>query len=82
MTITSGETIPATWEFLGGGVMIVSIPQVNITYGASWSFAGDRMNIVTELDPENPTYRDIEFVSNDVFIASKESFSETWSRTE
>lgn len=83
-TATGGDKVPATWEFLEGGTMVVTIEGVGISYGAEWSVDGDRINIVTELDPENPTYRDVEFVSDDVVRMTKaeSDIEETWTRVE
>jgi len=81
-TATGGQKVPATWEFLEGGTMVVSVG--GITYGADWSVDGDRVNIATELDPDNPTYRDVEFVSDDVMRLTKaeSDIEETWTRVE
>lgn len=79
-TATGGQKVPATWEFLEGGTMVVSAG--GITYGADWSVDGNRVNIATELAPESPTYRDVEFVSDDVMRMTKEEsgIEETWTR--
>ena len=79
-TSTNGEKVPATWQFLEGGTMVVQI--ASFSYGAEWSVDGNRVNIATELDPDNPTYRDVEFVSDDVMRMTKEDIEETWARVE
>lgn len=79
-TSTNGEKVPATWEFLEGGTMIIKIGT--FSYGAEWSVEGNRVNIATELAPDDPTYRDVEFVSDDVMRLTKEDIEETWSRVE
>lgn len=81
-TATSGDKIPATWEFLEDGTMIVNVG--GFSYGADWSVDGNRVTIATELDPDNPTYRDVEFVSDDVVKLTKDEgdIEETWSRVE
>lgn len=79
-TSTNGEKIPATWEFLEDGTMIVKIGT--LSYGAEWSVEGNRVNIAAGFDPANPTYRDVEFVSDDVMRMTKEDIEETWSRVE
>ncbi|MCA9930800.1 MAG: membrane lipoprotein lipid attachment site-containing protein [Anaerolineales bacterium] len=79
-TAASGDKVPATWQFLEGGTMVVSVG--GFSYGAEWSIEGSRVNIVTEVAPDDPTYRDIEFVSDDVMKLTKEDIEETWSRVE
>lgn len=81
-TNPQGDKIPATWEFLEGGTMVVTVVPLDITYGAEWSVDGNRINIATELDPENPTYRDVEFVSDDVIRLTKGDTVETWTRVD
>lgn len=82
MTNHNGDQIPAQWTFMQGGIMIVEFPYLGMSYGAEWSIQGNRINIVTELDPNDPTYRDVEFISDDIIILSKEEsgISETWTR--
>lgn len=81
-TSVSGDKVPATWEFLPDGTMVVRIG--GFSYGAEWSLDGNRVNIVTEVAPDDPTYRDVEFVSDDVMRLTKEEgdIEETWSRVE
>jgi len=81
-TSVSGDKVPAVWEFIEGGTMIIRIVGVDISFGATWSVEGNRINIVPELDPERPTYRDVEFVSDDVMKLTKEDIVETWARLE
>lgn len=78
----NGERIPATWEFLEGGTMVVTITPLNTSYGATWTAEGNRINFTTELDPDNPNYREVEFVSEDVIKLSKEDIEETFTRVE
>ena len=82
MTNSNGDKIPAFWSFLDGGVMLVEIPLADVSYGAEWRLEGTRLHITTELDPENPTYRDVEFVSEDLMILTKDEsgIRETWMR--
>lgn len=79
-TAISGDKVPATWEFFEGGTMVVNVGGFN--YGAEWSVDGNRVNIATELAPDDPTYRDVEFVSDDVMTLTKEDIKETWTRVE
>jgi hypothetical protein len=81
-TNANGDKIPATWEFLEGGIMIVEVVGMGFSYGAEWSVEGNRINLVTELAPDDPTYRDVEFVSDDVIKLTKQEsgIEETWSR--
>ncbi len=81
MTNTNGDKIPATWQFLEGGTMLVDAGGL-VSYGATWEVEGNRINIVTELAPDDPTYRDAEFVSDDVVKLTKEDITETWSRVD
>lgn len=78
----NGDPIPATWEFLEGGTMVVKIVGLDIGYGAKWSVEGSRINFTTELAPDEPNYRDVEFVSEDVVKFSKEGIEETFTRVE
>ena len=82
MTNANGDKLPATWTILEGGVMVVEVLMFDVTYGAEWRVEGDRMHITTELDPDNPTYRDIEFVNDDLMILTKDesNIKETWAR--
>lgn len=77
-TTTSGDKVPAVWTFLEDGTMLVAVGP--FAYGAKWSVDGDRLNIVTELSPERPTYRDVEFLSDNVVRLTKEEVVETWTR--
>lgn len=78
----NGDPIPATWEFLEGGTMIVRIMGVDVSYGAKWSTEGNRLNFTSELAPDEPNYRDVEFVSEDVIKLRKEDIEETFTRVE
>lgn len=78
----NGDPIPATWEFLEGGTMIVTITGLGQSFGAKWSAEGNRLNFTTEIDPDNPNYRDVEFVSEDVIKLKKEGIEETFTRVE
>ena len=62
--------------------MVVEITMFDVSYGAEWYIQENRLHITTELDPENPTYRDIEFVSDDVILLTKDEagIKETWTR--
>jgi hypothetical protein len=62
--------------------MVITITGIDISFGATWSVEESRINIVSEIDPENPTYRDVEFVSDDVMKLTKaeSNIVETWSR--
>jgi hypothetical protein len=82
MTNQLGDQIPAYWTYMKDGVMLIEIVGFGYSYGAKWSVEGNRISITTELDPSNPTYRDVEFVTDDVMILTKEekNISETWSR--
>ena len=84
MTNTSGDKILAFWTFIDGGVMIVEINIFGYSYGAKWYVEGSRIHVITEIDPNNPTYRDAEFVTDDVMILTKEEsdIKETWTRVE
>jgi len=84
MTNTNGDKLPAIWTFLDGGVMVVEIPILEASYGATWYADGNRIYITTELDPDNETYRDVEFVNDDLMILTKDegNISETWIREE
>jgi len=79
-TSANGDKVPATWEFIEGGTMLVEVAGGVFSYGATWEVNGNRINIVTELDPEKPTYRDVEFKSNDVMVLTKLDIVETWQR--
>jgi hypothetical protein len=81
-TNVNGDKIPATWQFLEGGTMVVKITGTDISYGADWSVEGNRINLTTELAPDEPTYRDVEFVSDDVISMTKaeSNIEETWTR--
>lgn len=81
-TSTNGEMVPALWEFLPDGTMLVSFVGIDFKYGASWSIDGNRITIVTELEPDRSTYRDVEFLSADVMRLTKDEAAivETWSR--
>jgi hypothetical protein len=81
-TSSSGDKVPAIWQFLEGGVMVIQFPAVSISYGAEWSVDGNRITIVTEIDPANPTYRDVEFLSDDVMRLTKDEsgIEEIWTR--
>ena len=83
-TNADGDKIPATWEFLEGGTMVIKIFGLDMAFGATWSVEGNRINFVLELDSENPTYRDVEFVSDDVIKLTKAEgdIVETWTRIE
>ena len=78
----NGDPIPATWEFLEDGTMVTTITGLGQSFGAKWSVEGNRINLVSELDPDEPTYRDIEFVSENVMKATKAeaNIEETWTR--
>lgn len=76
----NGDPIPATWEFLEGGTMVVKITGLPVSYGAKWSAEGNRINFTTELNPDEPNYRDVEFVSDDVIKLKKEGIEETFTR--
>lgn len=78
----NGDPIPATWEFLEGGTMVVKIVGLNASYGAKWSVEGNRLNFTTELDPDKPNYRNVEFVSEDIIKLTKEGIEETFTRIE
>ena len=84
MTNKNGEKILAHWTFMEEGVMIVNFDLLNISYGAEWHIEEGRLFITTELDPTMPTYRDIEFASDDVMILTKDetNIRETWTRVE
>ena len=82
MTNIQGDKIPATWTFMEGRVMVVNINLLGVSYGAEWYVEGNRIHIISELDPNNPTYRDVEFVSDNVIILTKEDIQETWTRVE
>lgn len=84
MTNKKGEKIPAFWTFMDGGTMIIEINILEYSYGAKWSVEGDRIHIVPETDPDSPTYRDVEFLTDDVMILTKEetNIKETWTRAE
>lgn len=82
MTNTEGDKVPATLEFLEDGTMIVRITGLDVSYGAEWSTEGSRLNFTTELSPDEPNYRDVEFVSEDVVKLSKEGIEETFTRVE
>jgi hypothetical protein len=77
-----GNPIPATWEFLEGGTMVVTITGLGQSFGAEWSAEGNRINFTTELDPDEPNYRDVEFVSDDVIKLTKEGIEETFTRVD
>ena len=79
-TAANGEKVPAKWEFVEGGTMLVEVAGGVFSYGATWEVTGNRIDIVTELDPEKPTYRDVEFKSNDVMVLTKLDIVETWQR--
>jgi len=81
-TNAEGDKFPATWEFIEGGTMIVKIIGVDVSYGAKWSAEGSRINFTTELAPDEPNYRDVEFVSEDVIKLKKEGIEDTWTRVE
>lgn len=74
----NGDAIPATWEFIEGGTMVVTV--LGQSYGADWSAEGNRLNFTTELNPDEPNYRDVEFVSEDVIKLKKEGIEETFTR--
>jgi hypothetical protein len=80
MTNVNNDKIPATWTFLDNGIMAVS--AMGFSYGAEWYLEDNRIHIISELDPNNPTYRDIEFISGDLMILTKEEadIKETWTR--
>lgn len=84
MTNKEGEKIPASWTFMDGGIMLIEINILEYRYGAEWSVEGNRIHIIPETDPNNPTYRDVEFVTDDVMILTKEEagIKETWTRVE
>ena len=84
MTNKNNEKVLAYWTFLDDGHMIVEIFGFGVTYGADWYVEGNRLHLVTEMDPSNPTYRDIEFVNDDVIIMTKDEadIKETWTRIE
>lgn len=81
-TSASGDKIPATWEFLEDGTMVVEIVGMGMGYGAEWSAEGGRINFTTELAPDEPNYRDVEFVNEDTVKFSKEGIEETFTRVE
>jgi hypothetical protein len=60
----------------------VEVFGFGITYGADWYVEGNRLHIITELDPDTPTYRDVEFVSDDLMLFTKDEaeITETWTR--
>jgi len=82
MTNANGDKLPATWTIIEGGVMVIEVLVFDVSYGAEWRVEGDRIHITTELDPDNPTYRDIEFVNDDLMILTKDEseIRETWTR--
>lgn len=82
MTNASDNKLPATWTFLEGGILLIEIGQ--FSYGAEWSIKGNRIHIISELDPENPTYRDIEHLDEKimVLVKSENNIKETWKRVE
>lgn len=81
-TSKNNEKVPAEWQFLEGGVMVIRIPAGGISFGANWTLEGKRINIITEIDPDNPTYRDVEFITDDVMRLTKDESDivETWTR--
>jgi hypothetical protein len=84
MVNVNGDRVPVEWEFLDGGTMVTRISMVGISYGGTWSVGGNRINFVTEVDPEKKNYRDVEFVSDDVMKLTKaeSNIVETWTRVE
>lgn len=64
--------------------MTIELSHAGISYGAEWYVEGGRIHIITEVDPNNPTYRDVEFVSSDVMVLTKQEsgIKETWTRVE
>ena len=82
MTNKNGDQIPAFWTFIDGGVMTIEISLLEYSYGGEWYVEGNRIYIIPETDPNTPTYRDAEFVTDDVMILSKEeaNIKETWTR--
>lgn len=78
----NGDPIPATWEFIEGGTMVVKITGLNVSYGAKWTAEGNRIDFTTELDPDKPNYRNVEFVSEDTMKLTKEGIEETFTRIE
>jgi hypothetical protein len=84
MTNKNGDKIPAFWTFLDGGVMVIELNPFGFSYGAEWHVEGSRIHIIPETDPNDQTYRDVEFVTDDVMILTKEEadIRETWTRVE
>lgn len=76
----NGDKIPAEWEFLEGGTMVTTVKILDISYGGTWSAEGNRLNFVTEVNPEEQNYREVEFVSDDVIKLTKEDITETFTR--
>lgn len=82
LTNVNGDKIPANWEFIEGGAMVVKIIGLDVSYGGKWLVEGSRINFTTELDPEKSNYRDVEFVSEDTMKLTKEGIEETFTRIE
>lgn len=80
-TNAAGNKLPATWEFIEGGTMVISITGL-ASYGATWEADGNRITIVTELSPDKSTYRDVEFINDDTVKMTKAEagITETWTR--
>lgn len=76
----NGDKLPAEWEFLDKGTMVIRITTAGVSYGGTWSAEGNRINFTTEANPEEKNYREVEFVSDDVVKLTKESVTETFSR--
>ncbi len=62
--------------------MVVSFVGLEFSYGATWWVEGNRVHIATEVDPDEPTYRDVTFVSDTVvsMTKSESGIEETWTR--
>jgi hypothetical protein len=82
MTNKLGDKLPAYWTFMKDEIMLVEFEGLGYSYGAKWRVEGNRLYITTELDPSNPTYRDVEFVTDDLMILTKTeaNITETWTR--
>lgn len=80
-TTINGTKVPATWEFQASDTLIINPSDSLIIYEADWSMEGNRIFITTEIDPENPTYRDVEFIADDTMKLTKgKGIEETWQR--
>lgn len=76
-----GDKLPASWEFVEGGKLIVNIKLMDVTYLADWYVDGNRIHITTEIQPDKPTYRDAEFLNDNMLKLTKDdTIEETWVR--